>query len=101
MMKPTTRAKRILHIVVAVAALNFTAFCVVGLSIGGDALNGRAAEGRYYLAHGGEETEVSRAIWVYSFIHAVSVFVTHGAVFVTFLYLYRKGELKLRGQDGF
>ena len=92
-MKPTTRAKRMLLIVVAVAAINFMAFCSVGLSIGGDALKGRTAEGRYYLAHGGEETEVSRAIWIYSFIHALSVFVTHGAAIVTFLYLYRKGEL--------
>jgi len=41
-----------------VAAVNFTAFFVAALALGGDAINGKAEGGRYYLSHHGKYTEV-------------------------------------------
>jgi hypothetical protein len=61
----------------AVAMLNFWSFLVVALLIGGDALSGKAENGRYYLSSHGRHTEVSRAVWHYSKIHTISVLVTH------------------------
>src|SRR5436309_3291332 len=60
-----------------VAVANFAAFWIIGVTIGGDAINGRAEDGRYYLANHGRYTEVSESVWTYSRIHAISVFVTH------------------------
>ena len=41
-------------------------------------MNGGAENGRYYLKNRREVTEVSRGVYVYSLIHTVSVWVTHG-----------------------
>lgn len=55
--------------------LNFAAFVVIAIRIGGDAMNGHAAGGHYYLADHGTLTEVSRQVFVYSEIHVISVWV--------------------------
>lgn len=44
--------------------------------IGGDAINGYAEGGRYFLRAHGKATEVSQAVFTYSKWHAISVFVT-------------------------
>jgi hypothetical protein len=58
------------------AVVNFLAFWVVAVAIGGDALNGKVENGRYYLMSHGRYTERSFAVWTYSRWHAISVFVT-------------------------
>jgi hypothetical protein len=66
-----------------VAGVNFTAFFVLSLAWGGDALSGNVADGRYYLGHKGRLVEVSEARWRASRAHAISVMVTHPlAIFV-------------------
>jgi hypothetical protein len=60
-----------------IAFINFAAFCIVAVSIGGDAINGRIENGHYYLASHGQLTEVSPEVWTYSKYHAISVFITH------------------------
>jgi hypothetical protein len=60
-----------------VALVNFTAFFVLSLTWGGDALNGKVVGGRYYLGHKGRYVEVSEARWRASRAHAISVLVTH------------------------
>lgn len=63
------------------AGLNFIAFMLASLSLGGDALNGRHMDGHYFLSDHGRLTEVSAGIFRYSQVHGISVFVTHFAAF--------------------
>lgn len=72
------------------AAINFFVFVVAAIYLGGDALNGYAREGRYFLGQhvNGPFTEVSRAIYNYSFWHALG---TIGSIVPLVL-----GELWLR-----
>jgi hypothetical protein len=69
--------KKLAKILVAVGMLNFVVFIVVAIAIGGDALNGHEANGHYYLNSHGTDTEVSRIVFMYSKVHAMSVFITH------------------------
>lgn len=63
--------------VLAVAiVLNFIVFVVVSLFIGGDAWNGHARDGQYFLASHGELTQVSKVIFLYSKYHVLSVMIT-------------------------
>ena len=63
-------------ILFVVALVNFATFWVVAIFLGGDAINGKMENDHYYLANQGELTEVSRTVWLYSFWHTTSVFVT-------------------------
>jgi|SRR5580658_4198589 hypothetical protein len=71
------RIKIIAGILLGIAGLNFIVFVIAAICIGGDALNGRTEGGHYFVANHGKLTEVSRAVWIYSRIHACSVMVTH------------------------
>src|SRR5689334_23167029 len=92
-MELTPRGKKILIPVVVAAFLNFAAFCIVALCLGGDAFNGRVENGVCYFSNHGANTEVGRAEYIYSYVHVIAVFVTHGAVFVTALGLLCFGEV--------
>ena len=61
---------------------NFAVFFIVALAIGGDAFNGKAEGGRYFLANHGKLTEVSRAVYDYSRYHTMSLFITHPLAFL-------------------
>jgi hypothetical protein len=63
-------------VVVAIGFLNFVWFFSESSTIG-DAQRGYILDGRYYLVHAGVGTEVSRATWDWSNLHAASLFVTH------------------------
>jgi hypothetical protein len=65
-----------------VAVLNFLLFCVIGVCIGGDALNGKTENGRYFLSMNGRITEVSRGLWLYSRYHAISTLVLWVTAFI-------------------
>ena len=54
------------------ALLNFVAFAVISELIGGDAFSGQVSHGHYYLGHKGHLNEVSRSVYLYSMVHAVS-----------------------------
>jgi hypothetical protein len=62
--------------------LNFAVYALVATWLGGDAINGHAEAGRYYLALHGHSTEVSRDIFEYSRWHTYFLFAHLGAVFV-------------------
>jgi hypothetical protein len=55
--------------------VNSAAFFIIDLLSGGDALNGRIKDGRFYLGDHGHFTEVSQRFFEYSRIHALSVFI--------------------------
>jgi len=75
------RARLIFIPVFILAGINFATFIIADICFGGDALNGYAKDGHYFLCSHGRYTEVSEVLWTYSYYHAISVFVTHGLVF--------------------
>jgi hypothetical protein len=58
--------------------VNFSAYVVVANWLGGDAVNGHAEAGRYFLG-GHQTTEVSRAVFEFSRWYTYILWV-HGAV---------------------
>jgi hypothetical protein len=60
-----------------VALVNFISFAIIADYLGGDAVNGHQAAGHYFLAYHERLTEVSRAVFEYSWWHVMSLFVTH------------------------
>jgi hypothetical protein len=75
-------AKVLLNGIFLIAGANFLAFVVIPIMIGGDAINGYAENGRYFLRMHGRTTEVSEAVFNYSGLHAISVFITHALAMV-------------------
>ena len=57
------------------AIINFVTFVAIAMLLGGDALNGTARDGRYFLMQHGDYTEVSRPVFLYSVVHTVSTIV--------------------------
>jgi hypothetical protein len=81
------------RIICIVAIVNFASFMIIAVLSGGDALNGKEKDGRYYLMSHGHYTEVSKAFFEYSRIHTASLFITHPLViFSGFWLLSRKKE---------
>ena len=68
---------RVPGVVAAVAVVNFIAFVIGTILIGGDAWNGKIAGGHYFVASHGALTEVSAAVFTYSQWHSRSLLVTH------------------------
>ena len=65
------KGRVLLNIVFFVSVANFLAFCAISEVIGGDAINGYAEHGRYFLRSHGRTTEVSEAVFAYSKWHAI------------------------------
>jgi hypothetical protein len=69
-------------VVFAIAIVNFAVFIFIAMRIGGDALNGKVENGHYLLNSHGTYTEVSHRVFLYSQIHATTVFITHSLGFL-------------------
>ena len=52
--------------------LNFFAFCAAALLLGGDAINGHIQNERYFLSLHDKVTEVSKYVWLYRYVHALT-----------------------------
>ena len=76
-----------------VALLNFFVFGYVAQEIGGDALSGNSENGQYFVSNHGVKTEVSKAVYCYSYIHTVSMIITHTLVLGSALVLLACGKL--------
>lgn len=57
--------------------LNFIAFWLAAVALGGDAISGKIESGHYFLSSHGHLNEVSRRVFAYSRFHTYSVFITH------------------------
>lgn len=77
-----TRLDRIIQIACLV---NFAAYMLVTVLIGGDAINGHEMDGHYFLASHGKLTEVSRGLFIFSEVHSVAVWVLFALAFMTLL----------------
>lgn len=73
--------------VVILGIINFWAFIIISVAIGGDALNGRVIDGRYFVMSHGTFTEVTQTVWIASRIHTVVTFVSFPGVGLAFAYL--------------
>jgi hypothetical protein len=87
---------KICNLVIAVGLLNFMIFAAGAIYLGGDAVNGKAEGGRYYLfgvrAEAGRKvyTEVSEPVFAYSKWHVYSLFVTWPLVMAAGFARYKK-----------
>jgi hypothetical protein len=73
-----------------VGIVNFVTFVAVAISLGGDALNGYASDGRCFLGEHGRYTEVSASVFQYSKWHARSLFLTHPAAMLAGYFLTKR-----------
>jgi len=86
--------KRICTIVFFVAIINFFAFIVGTIVLGGDAVNGKAEGGHYYVSNHGKLVEVSPAAFTYSRIHCYAVWTTHPlGIFCVWLLARREKQI--------
>ena len=69
---------RILFWIRLVAVVNFALLGFGAILLGGDAFSGYAEGGHYFLGSGGKFVEVSRNVWMYSYVHVITNFVTFG-----------------------
>ena len=76
------------------AIVNFIVFVGVAVPLGGDAINGTARDGYYYLMQHGVYTKVSKSIFIYSTIHTLTLLVTHPVGFVVAI----RARFRLRKQ---
>lgn len=58
------------------AMVNFLVFAALAYHLRGDALGGKVEAGHYFLAYKGSYTEVSKQLFEYSRVHALSVVIT-------------------------
>lgn len=56
---------------------SFALFIAFWFLVGGNALNGFVSKGHYFVRSSGVYTEVSYAVYAYSIVHTLSLFVTH------------------------
>jgi len=81
--------RRLLQFGVIAGFCNFLAFWIAAVYLGGDAINGKAVEGHYFLSSHGHFTEVGRNIFTYSRWHVFSIFITHPLAMLCALLLNR------------
>jgi hypothetical protein len=101
---PRRRRNQACIIIIAIGLLNFVAYTLSYAILGGDAHNGyrevveTAGGGQraVYVVRGhhvrdlrGLEAEVSRAAWIYSYVHSITVPLTSGAMIISMLVLAR------------
>ena len=74
---------KVTRILFVVTVLNFGVWGVVNSVIHGDAINGKVEHGKYYVAMKGRYTEVSRAVYLYSFVHTCTNFMLFPATILS------------------
>jgi len=79
------------YLVMAITWINLVAFIAIAVWLGGDAVNGDASGGHYYLAAHGHRVEVSHGVWVYSRIHAFSAMIS-GLLFIVAVFICSRLE---------
>ncbi|MEW6531301.1 MAG: hypothetical protein AB1473_10715 [Thermodesulfobacteriota bacterium] len=62
------------RILFVVTVLNFGVWGIINSVIHGDAINGKMEHGIYYVAAKGRYAEVSRGVYLYSYIHTCTNF---------------------------
>jgi hypothetical protein len=81
-----------------VAICNFAMFVFLVIFLGGDAFNGKAESGRYYLGQHGKFTEVSVGVFQYSQAHIV-ISIVLGIIAMLLTLASRPSELEQKWQQ--
>ncbi len=89
------RAKWVIYPTFALAFVNFFSFIAINLYIGGDAVNGYVRAGKYYVCAHGSCTQVSRAMWQYSYWHATAAFWGIVLVFIEVALFVNTGDITI------
>jgi len=100
---------RLLIWIIFLGLANFVSFTMMYWYIGGDAKNGWIDDSGvcyvrgHHLRHSeggfGRESEVSRGLWIYSYIHSISIWPTVAAVLVSMFILARPHIIATMKQD--
>ena len=85
----SSKKARVGYALVVLGVVNFCAYCIVGMMLGGDAFNGHQESGHYFLSSHGTLTEVPHAVYLYSLIHTFTVFVTHPLAMLGYWWMRR------------
>lgn len=98
------RRNTICIVIMAIGALNFLVYTIAYAGLGGDARNGsrrivedeRGRRSAIYFLRGhhirsidGTERQVSRGVWIYSYLHSISLPITASAMIISMLVLAR------------
>jgi len=101
------RRNTILLWVIALGLANFVLYTLSYWYLGGDAPNGAFTRGQFFLrghfiwSGSGRLTEaVPRAVWIYSYVHSISIWPTIAAVLVSMLILSRPHIIATMKSDG-
>lgn len=101
---PRQRRNVICIWIIAVGMLNFVAYTAFYAALGGDAHNGyrhvvespdgeRVARyfvrGHFIRSTEGQAAEVNRGLWIYSYLHSISLWLTSAAMIISMLVLAR------------
>lgn len=89
------RAKFIFIPAFILACVNFAALLIIDTYTGGQAINGHVTDGHYFLGSRGRFTEVSRAVWTFSYYHTMSVKFTHLSVFTLAAIFVTAGDMRI------
>ncbi len=71
-----------------IGILNFLVFFCIAAANGGDAVNGKIVDGKYFLGNHGQFTETSKAFYTYSLWHVSSLFLTVPLTFLGGFIIY-------------
>src|SRR5262245_2922852 len=89
------RRNRLCIQLILLGLLNVVAYTIAYAYVGGDAWNGGSSDGRYYvMGHflqtaEGHRTQVSRPVWIYSFVHSITIWPSLAAIVLSMLVLAR------------
>lgn len=101
---PRRRRNKICVWIIAIGAANFLLYTILYAALGGDAHNGYRklieqgdggtrsvyyVRGHFIRSLSGQEREVSKQVWIYSYLHSMSMFLTSGAMIISMLVLAR------------
>jgi hypothetical protein len=88
------RAKIVGHPLAALAVVNFIAFSIGSVYLGGDAINGFESAGHFFVCEHGHCTEVSSCAWHYSYWHAIAAIGGILLMFATMALFINTGDIE-------
>lgn len=103
---PRRRRNKMLIAIIGIGLLNFLSYTIIYAIVGGDAKNGWIEEGScfvrgHFLHPGqpGQATQVPAWVWVYSYLHSISIWPTIGGVLCCMLLLARPHIIATMQED--
>ncbi len=103
---PRRRRNKFLSAIIGAGLLNFLVYTIIYAMIGGDAKNGWIDKGEcflrgHFLRLGveGHATQVSQSVWIYSYVHSISIWPTIGTVLCCMLLLARPHIIATMQED--